>query len=121
MERIINHEEYVNASLKVEELIDKVDDSLGEKDPNMQKLIEASDIVEAYEKEHYPIGLPSLMEVIRLRMFELKMKNKDLAVLLETSPARISEYLNGKREISLNVARLLHRKLNIDSDIILNG
>ncbi|MBI9067058.1 MAG: helix-turn-helix domain-containing protein [Salinivirgaceae bacterium] len=121
MERIINHEEYVHASLIVEELIDKVDDSLGEKDPNMKKLIEASDIVEAYENEHYPIGLPSLMEVIRLRMFELKIKNKDLAALLETSPARISEYLNGKREISLNVAKSLHKKLNIDSDIILNG
>lgn len=121
MKRIISHEDYVNASITIEKLVNKVDDSLGEKDPNMQKLIEASNIVEDYENEHFPIGLPSLMEVIRLRMFELRMKNKDLAVLLDISPARISEYLNGKRDISLNVAKALHKKLNIDSEIILNG
>ena len=32
---------------------------------------------------------------------------------------RISDYLNGKREITLNVAKALHQKLNIDGDIIL--
>ena len=65
--------------------------------------------------------MPSLTDVIRLRMAEMKLKNKDLALLLGTTPSRISEYLNGKRDITLNVAKTMHRKLNIDSDIILNG
>jgi HTH-type transcriptional regulator/antitoxin HigA len=59
------------------------------------------------------------MEVVELRMFELGLKRKDLALLLNTSASRISEYLNGKREITLEVAKGLHKKLNIDSDIIL--
>lgn len=78
-----------------------------------------SDIVEAYEQEHFPIGLPPLIDVIKLRMFELNLKQKDLATMLEVPPARISEYLNGRREITLDVARKLHKMLNIDADIIL--
>lgn len=80
-----------------------------------------SDIVEKYELEHYSIGTPTLKEVIELRMFEMKLKQKDLAVLLNTSTSRISEYLNGKRDITIEIARELHKKLNIDSDIILHG
>lgn len=80
-----------------------------------------SNIVESYEEVHFPVGLPSLTDVVRLRMSEMKLKNKDLALLLGTTPSRISEYLNGKRDITLNVAKTMHRKLNIDSDIILNG
>jgi len=54
-------------------------------------------------------------------MFEMKLKQKDLAVLLETSTSRISEYLNGKRDITIEIARKLNKQLNIDSDIILQG
>lgn len=121
MENTITHNRYVKASILIEELIDKVNDSMPKDDPLMKQFIEASDIVEQYEEIHFPIGLPSLLDVIRLRMFEMRMKNKDLAALLETTPTRISEYLNGKREITLNIAKRLHTKLNIDSDIVLNG
>ena len=55
-----------------------------------------------------------MREVIELRMFEMKLKQKDLAELLETSTSRISEYLNGKRDITIEIARSLHKKLNID-------
>ncbi len=119
MDNIITHEQYAKALLIIEKLIDKVDDSEDKNNLDLQEFLEASDIVEEYEELHYEIGMPSLIDVIRLRMEELKIKNKDLAKIIGTTPSRISEYLNGKREISLNVARQLHKKLNIDSDIIL--
>ncbi len=121
MENIITHEEYVKAQIRLEEIIklDLVSNDTPEDDPLLQELDKVSDIIEAYEEEHYPIGLPSLIEVIELRMFEMKLKQKDLATLLGTSATRISEYLSGKREITLNIAKALRSKLNIDSDIIL--
>ncbi|MFW9875147.1 MAG: type II toxin-antitoxin system HigA family antitoxin [Candidatus Thorarchaeota archaeon] len=121
MENIITHEQYTNALLIIEELINKVEDIEDDNNPELQRFLDASDIVEQYEELHYEIGMPSLIDVIRLRMEELKIKNNDLAKLIGTTPSRISEYLNGKREITLNVARELHKKLNIDSDIILQG
>ncbi len=116
---VITHKQYVKANLGLEELLDIIDYHTPLKDPLAKEFIKISDIIEQYEKIHFPIGLPTLQEMIELRMFEMGLKRKDLAVLLNTSALRISDYLNGKREITLNVAKALHQKLNIDGDIIL--
>lgn len=116
-----NGKKYRKAKERIEELLLLVNDSTPKENVNLQELVRLSDLVESYETEHYPIGSPSLKDVIELRMFERKLKQKDLAELLETSTSRISEYLNGKRDITIEIARALHKKLNIDSDIILQG
>lgn len=113
--------EYKKATTRIEELLKTVNDQTPEDNPLLQELVVLSDLVENYENEHYPIGMPSLKEVIELRMFERKLKQKDLADLLNTSTSRISEYLNGERDITIEIARALYKKLNIDSDIILQG
>lgn len=78
-----------------------------------------SDIVEAYEEEHFSIEMPSLIDAIKLRMFEMDIKQKDLAKILNVPATRISEYLKGRRDITLEVARKLHQELDIDAEIIL--
>jgi HTH-type transcriptional regulator/antitoxin HigA len=117
----ISEVDYKKASVRIEELLKVVNNNTPQNDPNLKELVALSDIIENYETEYYPIGTPSLKDVIELRMFEKKLKQKDLAELLETSTSRISEYLNGKRDITIEIARALHKKLNIDSDIILQG
>jgi HTH-type transcriptional regulator/antitoxin HigA len=117
----ISEIDYKKASARIEELLKVINNNTPQDDPNLEELVALSDIIENYETEYYPIGTPSLKDVIELRMFEKKLKQKDLAELLETSASRISEYLNGKRDITIEIARALHKKLNIDSDIILQG
>ena len=117
----ISEVDYKKASARIEELLKVVNNNTPQDDPNLKELVALSDIIENYETEYYPIGTPSLKDVIELRMFEKKLKQKNLAELLETSTSRISEYLNGKRDITIEIACALHKKLNIDSDIILQG
>jgi len=117
----ISEVDYKKASTRIEELLKVVNNNTPQDDPNLKELVALSDIIENYETEYYPIGTPSLKDVIELRMFEKKLKQKNLAELLETSTSRISEYLNGKRDITIEIACALHKKLNIDSDIILQG
>jgi HTH-type transcriptional regulator / antitoxin HigA len=117
----ITAKQYEDAEAKIEKLLPLVNEDTPVNDSNYIELKRVSDIVEAYETEHFPMGSPTLREVIELRMFEMKLKQKDLAEILGTSTSRISEYLNGKRDITIEIARLLHKKLNIDSDIILQG
>lgn len=112
---------YKQALTRIEELLKMVNNDTPLDHPKLLELVAFSNIVENYETEYSPIGTPSLKDVIELRMFENKLKQKDLALLLETSTSRISEYLNGKRDITIEIARALHKKLNIDSDIILQG
>ena len=70
----ISHKQYSKTLLTIEELIDKVNGIEHENNPKMKRLLEASDIVETYEELHYDIGTPSLIDVVRLRMEELKIK-----------------------------------------------
>lgn len=83
---MITEENYIKANIKLESLLKDLD--LGNNVDD--ELVEVSDIIEQYEEIHHNIGLPTLMEVVELRMFEMKLKQKDLAVLLGTTTSRIS-------------------------------
>lgn len=78
-----------------------------------------SDLVADYEERTYPVAKPSLVEVIKMRMVEMGLNQKRLSELLGVSTSRVSEYLNGKSEPPLNVAREISRKLSIDASIVL--
>jgi len=78
-----------------------------------------SDLIADYEERTYPIQKPVLVEVIKLRMAEMGLNQKRLSELLGVSTSRVSEYLNGKSEPPLNVAREISRKLSIDASIVL--
>ena len=78
-----------------------------------------SDKIAAYEELHYPFKVNSLTEMIELRMYQRKLKQKDLAHILGTTPSRISEILKGKKGLTLELARRMYQKLNIDADLIL--
>jgi HTH-type transcriptional regulator/antitoxin HigA len=78
-----------------------------------------SDLIADYEERTYPVQKPVLVEVIKLRMAEMGLNQKRLSELLGVSTSRVSEYLNGKSEPPLNVAREISRKLSIDASIVL--
>ena len=67
-----------------------------------------------------PIKQPTtITEMLRYKMFELNIKQKQLAKLIGVSETRISEILNGKRNLNFEMAKKLHSKLNIDADFLL--
>lgn len=80
-----------------------------------------SEEIADYEDENYPFKADTLKEMIELRMFQRKLKQKDVAQILGTTPSRISEILNGKRNLTIELARGLHQKLNIDAELILSA
>jgi len=111
--------EYEAIMQRVNELVEIVDDSTPQTDKNYIELDILSDLVVAYEKEHYPIGKPSLSDVLKTRMDEMNLTQRSLALLLGISAPRVSEYLTGKSEPTLKVARKMHKQLNIDANLIL--
>lgn len=78
-----------------------------------------SDLVADFEERYYPIKKPTMVEVIKLRMAEMGLNQKRLSELLGVSTSRVSEYLNGKSEPTLKVARDISVKLGIDASIVL--
>lgn len=119
MAEIKNEIQYQKTLARVEELLKVVGNDTSVDNQNFVELDLLSDMVAEYEERYYPVKKPSLASVIKLRMAEMGISQKGLAELLGVSPSRVSEYLNGKSEPTLKVARLLHQKLNIEPEIIL--
>lgn len=119
MAEIRNELQYERIFERIEELLKIVDDETPMTDRYMVELVLLSDLVAEYEEKYYPIEPPTLIEMVQERMAEMKLSQKELAELLGISPPRISEYLNGKSEPTLKVARLMHQKLDIDPEILL--
>ncbi len=119
MVEIKNEVQYERIIERIEELLRVVDDDTPLSDKNMVELELISLLVVEYEEKHYPIEPPTLIEMVQERMFEMKLTQKQLAELLGVSPPRISEYMTGKSEPTLKVARLMYRKLDIDPEILL--
>lgn len=116
---ITSKEQYDWAVARVEELLPKVTDETPVTDPASIELSLLSSLVADYSDEHFDIGEPDLPSVLKMRMAEMDLSQKELAEKIGVSPARISEYVNGKAEPTLAVARRLCHELNINPGIIL--
>lgn len=119
MTKIENEMQYRVALKRVEELMLGLPEDTPEDDPQMVELTLLGNLVADYDEEHYPIGKPSLIDVIKLRMYEMGLTQLALSKLLGVNPSRVCEYLSGKREPTLNQARTISQKLNIDPSIVL--
>ena len=118
MAQIKSEAAYRAAMNRIEELLPLVNDDTPVDDSNYLELDMLSDMVEEYEDIHYPIGKPTLIDIIKLRLYEMGITLSKLAEMLGLSNARVSEILNGKSEPSLKIGRELSRQLNIDPEIV---
>jgi len=75
-------------------------------------------LIEEYEDEHFPIGLPDPIEAIKFRMEQEDLTRKDLIPYIG-SASKVSEVLNRKRPLSLNMIRKLHDGLGIPAEVLM--
>ncbi len=87
--------------------------------PEGDKLDVLTTLVEAYEEKYYPIDPPDPIEAIIHEMESQGLTRKDLERYLGTR-ARVSEVLNRKRSLSLQMIRNLQEGLGISAEILIN-
>ena len=119
MERIISEDVYKTALERIEELLPMVSDDTPLYDRKAIELNIMSDIVIEYEECHFPVGQSSLADVVKMRLEQEDMSQRDFAKKLGVSPSRVSDYLTGKCEPTLKIARNISKILNIEPAIIL--
>ena len=119
MARIKSEEEYRKLMQRIEELLEVVDDDTPTDDVSYVELDVLSDLVEEYEDIHYPIGRPSLVDTIKLRLYEMGLTQAKLAELLGVSSSRVSEIMTGKAEPTMKLGREISRKLDIPPAVVL--
>lgn len=116
---IENEAQYDWAMRRIDELLPKVNDETPDDDSNSIELYLLSRLVQEYEEVHYPIGEPSLIDVIKLRMYEMGLSQAALAKRIGVSPSRICDLLSGRTEPTLKIGRKISTELKIDPAIVL--
>jgi len=74
-------------------------------------------LIENYENEHYPIESPDPIEAIKIRMEELNMRQKDLVGIIGRK-SRVSEILNRKKKLTVDMIRELEKILQISASVL---
>lgn len=115
----ITRQQYEFALARVEELLPVVDDQMAVNDKNAVELALLSEIVIEYESVHFPIAKPTIAELIDLALEERNMSQKDLAAEIGVSPSRINDFISGRAEPSLKIARRLCLVLGITASSML--
>ena len=110
---IKTEKDYKAALKKIDELIDCPENSDEE---NYLEVL--SILVEDYERRHYPVDEIDPVEVIKYRMEEMGLKQTDLAEYLG-GRSRVSEILNKKRKLTVDMIRILHKKLNLPAETLI--
>jgi HTH-type transcriptional regulator/antitoxin HigA len=75
-------------------------------------------LIDRFENENFPIGMPDPIEAIKFRMEQMGMKQKDLAEVVGFK-SRVSEILNKKRKLNLDMIRKLNTTLHIPTEVLI--
>ena len=75
-------------------------------------------MVDDYENKHYPIEAPDPIEAIKIRMEEMNLKQVDLISEIG-GKSRVSEILNRKRRLTVDMIRKLGTRLNLSYTLLI--
>ena len=106
--------DYKSALKKLELIFDA---PLGSEESDMADILGL--MIDEYEKKHHFIDAPDPIEAIKIRMEELQLKQKDLIGILG-GKSRVSEILNKKRKLTVEMIRNLNQKLNLSPVLLIS-
>lgn len=109
---IKSESDYQNALKRLGEIFDASIGSLESDEADILALL-----IDDYENKHFPLDAPDPIEAIKIRMEELSLKQTDLAEAMGGAN-RVSEILNRKRKLTLEMVRNLTGKLNLSAEIL---
>jgi HTH-type transcriptional regulator/antitoxin HigA len=110
---IKNDRDYEGALRRVELLWNSPKGSAGSDEMDV-----LATLIEAYEREHYPVDMPGPVEAI---LFRLEQEGKDARALIGVigQRSRVHEVLRGKRSLSIQMIRALHAKFGIPANVLI--
>lgn len=120
VKKITNESDYKMIMNKVDHLMSK-----GSSKVTKNELIEIRKMAMAaqqYEKTKFVIEPPvTLTGIIEMKMYEMKLKQKDLAKKLNVSDAKLSLIMSGKQKPDISFLKAVHQQLKVNGDFLLEA
>lgn len=106
--------DYQQALTRLEQIFDAPADTVEGDEAEILSLL-----IEHYENKYYPIELPDPIAAIKIRMEEMNLKQKDLVGIIG-GKSRVSEILNKKKRLTVDMIRELEKTLHISASVLVN-
>jgi HTH-type transcriptional regulator / antitoxin HigA len=104
--------------IKAKTLVGKL---MGSRKPDDRvRLVAQARLIEAYERSRWPRSMPTLPDLLKYLMDQHGLSRSELVPMLGTA-SRVSEVMNGKRELSMNMVRRLRDRFKISADLLISG
>lgn len=116
----IENEKHYNATMKkIDALMKKGESKLTNKEAEELRILALA--AQTYEKSIYIIPAPKTLEgLIELKMYERKLKQKELATLLGVGEPKLSQIMSKKRKPDVAFLKAAHKLLGIDGNVLLD-
>jgi HTH-type transcriptional regulator / antitoxin HigA len=111
---IENDRDHAQAKALIEELMGSDDVA------DQARMAAQARLIEAYERSRWPRRRPTLPDLLSYLMEQHGLSRADLVPLLGTA-SRVSEVLNGKRELSMSMVRKLRERFQISADLLISA
>ncbi len=106
--------DYLKALKRLEEIFDS---KIGTPESDEADILGL--MIDDYEKKNYPIEAPDPIGAIKIRMEEMQLKQVDLADAVG-GKNRVSEILNRKRKLTVEMIRNLTKRLNLSPGLLIH-
>ena len=118
--KILNEVDYKSVMGKVDKLMSK-----GSANVSKSELAEIRKLAleaQHYEQRKFTIPAPTtLAGIIEMKMYEMRLKQKDLARKLKVSDTKLSLIMNGKQKPDIAFLKAVHTQLHVNGDFLLNS
>ena len=112
--------EYTATMARIDKLMSKGSSNLTKAE--LQEIRKLALAAESYEHATYEIEMPeTLAGMIEMKMYEMKLKQKDLAKKLKISDTKLSLILNGKQRPDVDFLKAVHKELHVDAGFLLKA
>jgi HTH-type transcriptional regulator/antitoxin HigA len=97
-----------------------IDELMGSEDAaDRARMMAQARLIEAFERSRWPRRRPTLPDLLTYLMDQHGLSRADRVPLLGTA-SRVSEVLNGKRELSMSMVRELSERFQISADLLIS-
>ncbi|WP_221269232.1 helix-turn-helix domain-containing protein [Mucilaginibacter sp. X5P1] len=118
VKKINNENDYTAVMAKIDSLMAKGSANVSKIE--LGEIRELALAAQDYEQQKYVVATPSTLNgMIEMRMYEMRLKQTDLAKKLKISDAKLSLIMNGKQKPDVDFLKAVHTELHVDAEFIL--
>lgn len=116
----MNDKDYKGVMTQIEHLMAKGSNKVSKSE--LSEIRKLSLAAQQYERNKYEIDPPTtLAGIIEMKMYDLRLKQKDVARKLNVSDAKLSLILKGKQKPDIEFLKAVHKELHVNAELLLNA